>query len=316
MFLLAACLLTSRTALAALPDDVIEWVKEGVPDEQIITRIAQSPPSVRLGAHDALWLKAAGVSDAVLKALIDASATAPSEPPSTLEVLPEPVEPPTRPPQPKLVVKTVKEIIAAHEDGASTAELIRAVRGLYLRIGRADRNRLESAGVPYSVIRAATTSWQPDAPIRDRSSPQVDRVKGFDGKTTFGTFECGGGFSSVSLGDATTIVARLSPGLHAIIASAISLGVEADFSFAPGDAGRTMLFAVVGAGIPTASNFLLRLAGRFGVDAEDGAAAYGFSVAGLGRFGRLLVGVGLTGTWSGDPAVSVIAADLRIGTWF
>lgn len=36
----------------------------------------------------------------------------------------------------------------------------------------------------------------------------------------------------------------------------------------------------------------------------------------MGRTGKLLAGAGVTATWFGEPAVSVIGLDLRIGTWF
>lgn len=300
---------SSLNGFAATPDEVIEWSKAGLAEAEIADRIRRGT-SAPVGATDALRMKAAGVPDSLVMELINAgkdSAPLPTPEPATKQ----PEQPHSR------VVATIDDIIDAHRSGVPEPELVDAVQRLRLRIGRADLDRMKAAGVPDSVIVAAR-SGKPAPRIARQETPDDD---GF-GRAS-GTFivEIAGGLQSISVGDFESTTIRLAPGLHALISGIVTLGIEGDFVFAPEAASSTSFFFVAGVGVPigATNSALLRLAARLGygkTGLADPGPAYGFEIAALGRAGALLAGAGLTATWSGDPAVTAIAMDLRLGTWF
>jgi len=230
-------------AVASSPEEVVEWSRTGVPEEEILKRLKRDPPNRRLSAREAFKLKkSAGLSDAVVQALIGAT---------------------TPPGRTKEIVMPSDEDLSDHEDA--------------------------SDGI---------------------------------GSRTFGIFEIGGGFTSVSVDDTSVMSARILPGLS-VVASGVTVGVEGDFVVAPDRKGTSAIFGMAGAAFPLDKAekraVWMRLAGRVGYsvpDGVEGAVAYGFALSLLGRSGRLLAGAGMTATWSGEPAVSTIAVDLRLGTWF
>lgn len=298
-------LLLSTDALAVTPDEVIAWVQEGLGDSEIVERIRRDPPTAPLTAHEALKLKSAGVSDNVLKALIEAS--------SDLPPAPDPVgEPPSKPPA-GLVIRTVDDLIEAHRRGVPTRELAARARGLKLKLTRVDRERLEDAGVDAEVIAAAAS--RPGGWTTRRTYGREPSRFGSSGTVLL---EFAGGFQSFSVGDTTISAVHLAPSLHVWLGF-LALGLDA--SFTSGNAGSASFFAVLGPAIAFGSDRsgVFRLGARLGYgapDAGDGAVAYGFSASFMSRVDRLLIGAGLTGTWMGEPVTSVIGIDLRIGTWF
>lgn len=300
-------------AIAASPDDVIEWTKAKMPEEDILERIRSDPSPARVSAHDALRMKAAGVADAVLKALIEAGERAdalpeePSEEPSV--ETPQPETPPGR------VIASVDDIIDAHLEGVPPTEIARLVRGANIRVLSDDRARMRAVGVPEFVIRAAATP--PPKPAPTRRPPRRETAGNFS-RDKFGdpgtiSLELAGGFSSASAGDVTTSAGRFAPGLHALVASVLSAGLELDVRFGSGGSAKAALFGVAGVGVAGDST-LFRAAARLG-GGGDGAA-YGFELVMLARGGRLLAGAGISASWSGDPVTSTVALDLRLGTWF
>lgn len=304
------------SALAVPPDQVIVWVNAGVSEAEIIARLRADRAPAAIGAHEVLRLKAAGVSDAVLAVLIEV-APAPLAPEPTEPAPPVASETPKAP-----AIKTVDDIIAAHRAGKSVSELTTAVRGLGLKMRPEDRKRLRAAGVPDEVILAAATRKAPRAPAKVPAAAMAQGYAAPDGfaESTTVLVELGGGFESLTVGDSDAITAlRLAPSLLVMLESIAVLGVEAEVVVTP-RAELGNVFATAGIAVPLGSErtFLLRLVGRAGVTkAAETGPVYGFALAGLGRSGALIAGVGLTANWSGgEPPVSRIALDLRIGTWF
>lgn len=299
---LAALLALCDSALAVSPDDVLQWTKAGVADEEIIARIRKDPPPNRLTAEDALRLKSAGVSDVVLKALVEAGAPPTEQPP--------PTEPSTETPSEPRPIATVDDIIDAHVDGMPATDLATRVRGRGIKVRRSDLERMRAVGVPELVISAARSTRSSDrAPAPGRREQREDRF----GDAGTMTLELAGGFGSVSRGDVEVSGGRLVPAVHRLVASVLSLGLEADFTFGTGGMGQSNFFGVVGVAIPSES-LLFRIAARGGGGSRG--AAYGFQAVILGRGGRLLAGVGVNATWAGDPTATLIGIDFRLGTWF
>lgn len=310
-FVLFLLLVLGVPSLAVTPYEVIGWTKEGVPEAVIVERIRKSPSVTSLTAHEALELKAAGVSDLVLRALIEVGSKSPGKPAPVVE--PTPVETSKSPTA--LVVKSVDDIIEAHRAGTPSRELAARARGLTLKLTRADRERLQAAGVDDEVIAAAASRPVSGATRRTFG----DDPSGFGSSGTI-LLEFAGGFQSFSAGDTTVSAVHLAPSLHVWL-GLFTLGL--DTAFTSGAAGQTSVFAVIGPAIGFGGSGdktgLFRLGVRLGYGAPesgDGAVAYGFGASVMSRAGRLLVGAGLTGTWLGDPVVSVFGAELRIGTWF
>lgn len=300
----------AHPAIAASPDDVIEWTKAKMPEEDILERIRSDPSPARVSAHDALRMKAAGVTDAVLKALIEAG-EAPMPEPDT----PPPAETDPPSPTPEQAITSVDGIIDAHLAGVPPTEIARLVRRSNIRVRSDDRARMRAVGVPEFVIRAASTPppKPPPPPTRRPARDTTDWSRDKFGDPGTISLELAGGFSSVSAGDVTASAGRFSPGLHALVASVLSAGLELDVRFGSGGSAKAALFGVVGVGVAGDST-LFRAAARLG-GGGDGAA-YGFELVMLGRGGRLLAGAGISASWSGDPVTSTVALDVRLGTWF
>lgn len=310
LVVLLFALLATTSAFAVSPDDVIKWTKDGLSEAEIIARVRKGSASA-LSAHEVLRLKDAGVSDNVLKALIGADEPEPAPEPAA------PTEKPTAPDPAPQIIRTVDDIIDAHRAGVPTAEIEMRVRGLNLKVLRADRERMKAAGIPDSVIDAASRRVPPLASKRTPSREPGKKQFGDSGTVLL---EFAGGVQSVSFGDETFTTVMLAPSIH-VLAGVLALGVEGAFASSFGAAGHASFFGVAGVAIPLGESrsALIRAGARVGYgapDSGDGSVAYGFSVSGMGRSGRLLVGAGVTATWMGDPTVSVFALDLRIGTWF
>lgn len=278
-------------AIAATPDEVLEWSKAGIPDAEVIARIRKSP-AASVSTDELLRLRAAGVSDEVLRALVgsaDATETRKAETPPEVR---------TR------VIRTVDDIIAAHADGVPDADIEAVVRGLDLRIRRPDRERMLLAGVPKTVITAAS--------LRPRMAGPVAKEDEFgDSGTT--TIELAGGFGSTSVGEFSVSSGRMTVGAHRLLGSVVTVGSELDVTFGTGGVGRALWFGALGFEVPS-KVVLARAIGRFGFGSDG--VAYGVQVAILGRSGRLLAGVSFNATWTGDPIATILGLDLRIGTWF
>ncbi len=292
--LVALMVFPALPAAAASPAEILEWTQAGVPEADIIARIRKDP-GLPVSADDVLRLRAAGVSDEVLRALVNPSI---ADPPKS-EPIPEPIAP-TR------VIRTVDDIIKAHAEGVSNAELEVVVRELQLRILRLDRERMLLAGVPEAIIKAA--SFRP----RITSAATTREAENEFGASGTTTIELAGGFGS-TVGESSLSSGRLVVGLHRLLGSFVAIGTELEATFGTGGVGRALWFGTLGFEAPSKA-LLVRAVARVGAGADG--VAYGAQFALLGRAGRLLAGANFNATWTGDPIVTILGLDLRIGTWF
>jgi curli biogenesis system outer membrane secretion channel CsgG len=194
----------AKAAAASDPliESVIDLTKSGLSEDLILKAIVKENRPLQLGVADLKLLKAAGVSDRVMGALMDpASVAAPapkpepppvtSAPPPVVTSAPPPPPTPVASPAPAAPAKAVKRRLAVEEfEYATVQSAVQAVFNTQVDIGKGIRallvRRLQNAGQVSVLERAAINKVMAEQDfgasnrVKKGSNARIGRILGAD----------------------------------------------------------------------------------------------------------------------------------------